>query len=132
MVIMGLFATIAGRARETVGEALEAAKFAKRHKLIRDETIKDRYYLTKARDRWIDLDLTDPEVREKAEGAIREFRTEIVVRKDKRKGQERARDGDALFNVDEAHRMFSLGDKDVEGVPVLGRKHAGRKVRRGP
>lgn len=129
---MGLFATIAGRARETVGEALEAAKFAKRHKLIRDETIKDRYYLTKARDRWIDLDLTDPEVREKAEGAIREFRTEIVVRKDKRKGQERARDGDALFNVDEAHRMFSLGGKDVEGVPVLGRKHAGRKVRRGP
>lgn len=129
---MGLFATIAGRARETVGEALEAAKFAKKHKLIRDETIKDRYYLTKARDRWIDLDLTDPEVREKAEGAIREFRTEIVVRKDKRKGQERARDGDALFNVDEAHRMFSLGGKDVEGVPVLGRKHAGRKVRRGP
>ena len=129
---MGLFATIAGRARETVGEALEAAKFAKRHKLIRDETIKDRYYLTKARDRWIDLDLTDPEVREKAEEAIREFRTEIVVRKDKRKGQERARDGDALFNVDEAHRMFSLGGKDVEGVPVLGRKHAGRKVRRGP
>lgn len=131
---MGLFATIAGRARETVGEALEAAKFAKRHKLIRDKEIKDRYYLSKARDRWIDLDLTDPEVREKAEAAIREFRTEIVVRKEKKKGREteRARDGDALFNVDEAHRMFSLGGKDVEGVPVLGRKHAGRKVRRGP
>ena len=112
------------------GEALEAAKFAKKHRLIRDETIKDRYYLTKARDRWIDMDLTDPEVREKAEAAIREFRTDIVVRKDKRKGQERARDGDALFNVEEAHRMFSLGGKDVQGVPGFGLKNTGRKVRR--
>ena len=129
---MGLLASIAGRARETVGESIQAAKFVKKHKLIRDKEIKDRYYLTKARDRWIDLDLTDPEVREKAEAAIREFRTDIVVRKVKKKGREAERDRDALFNVDEAHRMFSLGGKDVEGVSVLGRKHAGRKVRRGP
>lgn len=130
--MMGLIASIAGRARETVGESIQAAKFVKKHRLIRDETIKDRYYLTKARDRWIDMDLTDPEVREKAEAAIREFRTDIVVRKVKKKGREAERDRDALFNVDEAHRMFSLGGKDIEGVPVLGRKHAGRKVRRGP
>jgi len=129
---MGLFATIAGRARETVGEALEAAKFAKKHKLIRDKEIKDRYYLSNARDRWIDLDLTDPEVREKAEAAIREFRTDIVVRKVKKKGREAERDRDALFNVDEAHRMFSLGGKDVQGVPGFGLENTGRKVRRRP
>lgn len=129
---MGLLASIAGRARETVGESIQAAKFVRKHKLIRDKEIKDRYYLSKARDRWIDLDLTDPEVREKAEAAIREFRTDIVVRKVKKKGRETERDRDALFNVDEAHRMFSLGGKDVQGVPGFGRENTGRKVRRRP
>lgn len=131
---MGLLASIAGRARETVGESIQAAKFVKKHKLIRDKEIKDRYYLSKARDRWIDLDLTDPEVREKAEAAIREFRTDIVVRKVKKKEREAGERGDkdALFNVEEAHRMFSLGGKDVEGVAVPGRKNTGRKVRRRP
>ena len=133
---MGLLASVVGRARGAVGESLEAGRFAREHKLIRDKEIKDRYYLSKARDRWIDADLTDPEVREKTEIAIREFRTKIVIQKEKKektgeKERGRDRDGDALFNVDEAHRMFALGREDVEGVPSLGRKNPGRKVRRG-
>jgi hypothetical protein len=131
---MGLFASVVGRVRETVGESLEAGRFVKKHKLIRDKEVKDRYYLSQARDRWIDADLTDPDVREKIEIAIREFRTKIVIqkkKKEKSKEKERDRDGDALFNVDEAHRMFALGREDVEGMPSLSGKNPGRKVRRG-
>lgn len=73
------------RALETVKvkytNAVDVAAFVRKHRLTRDPTIKDRYWLTGAQDRYIDADLTDPEVRESAEILIREFRTKVTVKK---------------------------------------------------
>jgi hypothetical protein len=70
-------------AREWVSQALEAQRFISRHKLIKDPDVKGRYYLSAARDRFIDADLTDPEVRAGAEETIRDYRTNVKVRKNR-------------------------------------------------
>jgi len=83
-----------GKVRSAVSGALEAQRFISKHRLIRDPEIKGRYYLSAARDRFIDADLTDPEVRESAKITIRNYRTDIRVRKGA--GKKKGGDADRL------------------------------------
>lgn len=72
---------ILDRVRDAVAQALEARRFASRHKLVPDHEVKGRYYLSAARDRSIDADLSDPEVRAAVEEVVREYRLNPRVRK---------------------------------------------------
>jgi hypothetical protein len=72
---------VLARLRGAVHDQLEAQRFVSRHRLVRDPDVPGRYWLSAARDRYIDADLADPEVRERAEATIREFRTDVRVRK---------------------------------------------------
>jgi hypothetical protein len=84
---MALLGRLWDSARDAVSQAVEAQRFISRHKLVKDPEIPGRYYLSQARDRFIDADLSDPEVRERAEETIREFRTDVRVRKNRNRGK---------------------------------------------
>lgn len=68
------------RVRNSVSNVVEAQRFISRHKLVKDQEIPGRYYLSAARDRYIDADLADPEVRASAEEVIRNYRITVRVR----------------------------------------------------
>lgn len=78
---MDLLGGIRDKVKVAFSNSIETSKFIRRHRLTQDPVIPDRYWLTGAKDRYIDADLTDPEVRESAEVLIREFRTTITVKK---------------------------------------------------
>lgn len=78
---MDLLNWAAGKVKGAVSETLDVQKFIRGHRLTRDPKVRDRYYLSAARDRYIDADLSDPDVRDSAETEIKKFRTTITVRK---------------------------------------------------
>lgn len=78
---MDLLNWTVGKVKGAVSDTIEVQKFIRRHRLIRDPKVRDRYYLSAARDRYIDADLSDPNVRESAETEIEKFRTKVTVRK---------------------------------------------------
>lgn len=80
---MGLLDLVVGRVRNSVSNMVEAQRFISRQKLIKDQEIPGRYYLSAARDRYIDADLSDPDVRASAEEVIRDYRRDVRVRKKK-------------------------------------------------
>lgn len=87
---MAILGRLWDSARDAVSQAVEAQRFVSRHKLTKDPEIPGRYYLSAARDRFIDADLADPEVRAAAEETIREYRTTVRVRKNRGRKEEAA------------------------------------------
>lgn len=80
---MGLLDLAVSRVKNSVSNVVEAQRFISRHKLKKDPEIPSRYYLSAARDRYIDADLSDPDVRASAEEVIRNYRITVRVRSKK-------------------------------------------------
>lgn len=87
---MGLLGGIRNKVKVAFSNSIETGKFVRRHRLVRDPEIPGRYWLTGAKDRYIDADLSDPAVRESAELTIGNFKTTITVRKRQPEKEKRA------------------------------------------